>query len=71
MVAEPVQHFQSVIFEAWQLKVSAQLAEREVSGVLSFWMYVDHNNYLSLPTCGNEIKCCWGSFYVGVSGMEF
>ena len=29
MLAGPIQHFQSAIFEAWQLKVSAQLAERE------------------------------------------
>ena len=29
MLAGPIQHLQSVIFEAWQLKVSAQLADRE------------------------------------------
>ena len=31
MLAGPIQHFQSAIFEAWQLKVSAQLADRKVS----------------------------------------
>ena len=29
MLSRSIQHFQSAIFEAWQLKVSAQLADRK------------------------------------------
>ena len=52
MLSEPVQHFQSAIFEAWQLKVSTQLADRKGFGVRSLWMHEDLHNYLALPTCG-------------------
>ena len=53
---------QSNIFRVvWQLKISDQLA-----GARSFWTSEDLYNYLSLPTCGKEMKCCQGPFIVGV-----
>ena len=58
MIAGPFQHFQSAIFEAWQPKVSAQLAEREGFRGAQFLDVRRSQQLLSLPTCGNEIKCC-------------
>ena len=36
MLAGPIQPFKGAILEGWQLKVSAQLLDREGFGVLSF-----------------------------------
>ena len=57
--------FRALFSEAWQL------AERSVSGELSFWISVGLNNCYSLPTCGNVIKKCLGPFCVAGSGMFF
>ena len=37
MLSGPIQHFQSAIFDAWQLNVSAQLADRKGSRRAQFW----------------------------------
>ena len=47
----PVQHFYSSILDAWRYRVFVELAEREGFRGAQFV-------YLTLPTCGNEIKCC-------------
>ena len=70
MLTGPIQHFQSAILESWQLKIGAQLAEREGFRHSQF-LDVDLYNYLSLPTYGKEIKCCQGIFRVEMFGMAF
>ena len=59
MIAAPVQHFYSSIFDAWRFSVFAKLPGRKVflGGECadfkgSFFIYQPR------PTCGNEIKCC-------------
>ena len=37
----------------------------KVFGVRSSWISEHLYNYLSLPTCGKEVKCCQGPFFVG------
>ena len=58
MLSGPIQHFKSALFDAWQLKVGAQLADSKGFGVGSSWMHEDLHNYFTLPSCGKEIKCC-------------
>ena len=62
MLAAPVQHFRSAVLQAWQLTVTAQLAQRKgfrgFSSLTSKALY----NYLSLLTCEREIKCCQEPF---------
>ena len=50
MLSGPVQHFQSAILKAWQLKVTAQVAEKRGFRVHNSWMSEDLYNYLPLPT---------------------
>ena len=46
----PIQHFYSAFFEAWQLRVTAQLAERQGFGVRNLQILRALYNYLTLPT---------------------
>ena len=44
----PLQHFQSAVFEGWQLKTSAQLADRK--GFRRTQFFSDIFNFVPLPT---------------------
>ena len=46
ILAGSIQHFQSAIFEAWQLKISAQLADRKGFRGVSSWNSEDLYNLL-------------------------
>ena len=55
MLTGPIQHCQGAIFEAWQLKVSPQLAEIERSfGVLTFWTSVGFTTTYLFPPAGKK-----------------
>ena len=59
MMTGPVQHFRSATLDAWRFHVFSRLSERkgfflEVNLLIFDALY----NYLPLPTCVNEIKCC-------------
>ena len=70
MINGPNQHFQSAMFEAWQLKISTRLSERKRRfEIASFLTCATHSNYLSLPICGKEMKCCCEPCFVVAFGM--
>ena len=54
MLTGPIQQYQSAIFQAWQLKNSAQLADRKRFWEPEFLVFLDLCNYLTLPTCRKE-----------------
>ena len=70
MLTGPIQHFQSAIFEAWQLKVSAQLAEREEFRGAQF-LDVRGSVQLLVSSHLRERDNMLLRFFVEVSGMDF
>ena len=48
MLSGPTQHFQSTVFEAWQLKIGAQLVDGKGLELVSFLMSKDFHNHFSL-----------------------
>ena len=71
MLAGPLQHLQSAIFEACQLKISAQLADRKGFGEQrSFGIFADLHNYLPLPTLRERDKMLLRSILCGEGGKE-
>ena len=58
MISVPVQHFYSSILDAWRFSIFALLSERKGFFEAEFFIFKALYNYLSRPTCGNEIKCC-------------
>ena len=59
MMTGPVQHFRSAFFGGLALScfLLSSLSGR-VFGALNLLIFDALYNYLPVPTCGNEIKCC-------------
>ena len=58
MLAGPIQHFQSFFLRPGSSKFVLSAATGRGFGDGSFGMSEDLCNYLPLPTCRKEIKCC-------------
>ena len=61
MLSVPVQHFQSAIFEAWQLKISSHLTERVGSGQflgVTICLHSVGNGFLLEKAKGDDVVKC-------------
>ena len=66
MLTGPIQHFQSAIFQAWQLQSGAQLADREgVRGAQFLDVRGSLQLHISYPLAGNSKKSRQGPFLCG------